>query len=183
MRLDHVVIPCFDAGATLAFYGETLGLPLVGVHEGDDWGGHPWLMMIFSIGDGREIVLVALKGATAPANPLPADSRHYAFAVETPGELQSWRARLTEAGIGFDEEDHGAQQSIYFPDRPEICSKSPLRRARLRMKPTRTRWPWRYAGSRRLERGEMPFSACPRERSKRHVPACRYRSPLLKSPP
>ena len=116
MRLDHVVIPCFDAGATLAFYGETLGLPLVGANEGDDWGGYPWLMMIFSIGDGREIVLVTLKGATAPANPLPADSRHYAFAVETPGELQSWRARLTEAGIAFYEEDHGHQASIYFPD-------------------------------------------------------------------
>lgn len=116
MRLDHVVIPCFDAGATLAFYGETLGLPLVRALAGDDWGGHPWLMMVFSIGDGCEIVLVALKGATAPANPLPADSRHYAFAVETPGDLQSWRTRLGEAGIAFDEEDHGAQQSVYFAD-------------------------------------------------------------------
>ncbi len=116
MRLDHIVIPCFDAGATLAFYGETLGLPLIAAHEGDDWGGHPWLLMIFSIGDSREIVLVALKGASAPANPLPADSRHYAFAVETPGELQSWRARLAEAGVAFDEEDHGEQVSIYFPD-------------------------------------------------------------------
>ena len=116
MRLDHVVIPCFDADATLRFYGGTLGLPLIHAHEGDDWGGHPWLMMIFSIGDGREIVLVALRGASPPENPLPADSRHYAFAVETPGELQSWRARLAEAGVEFDEEDHGEQQSIYFPD-------------------------------------------------------------------
>ena len=36
--------------------------------------------------------------------------------METPGELQSWRARLTEAGIAFDEEDHGQQASIYFAD-------------------------------------------------------------------
>ena len=40
----------------------------------------------------RRSRFATLKGATAPANPLPADSRHYAFAVETPGELQSWRA-------------------------------------------------------------------------------------------
>lgn len=116
MRLDHVVIPCFDAAATMAFYGKVLRLPLIRAHEGDDWGGYPWLMMTFSIGDGREIVLVALGGATAPANPLPADSRHYAFAVETPGELQSWRERLAEAGVAVDEEDHGDQQSIYFSD-------------------------------------------------------------------
>ena len=116
MRLDHIVIPCFDAEATLAFYGGVLGLPLIAAHEGDDWGGHAWLMMIFSVGDGREVVLVALKGATAPANPLPADSRHYAFAVDTPIELDAWRARLTEAGAAFEEEDHGDQQSIYFPD-------------------------------------------------------------------
>jgi catechol 2,3-dioxygenase-like lactoylglutathione lyase family enzyme len=116
MRLDHVVIPCFDADATLRFYGETLGLPLVHAHEGDDWGGFPWLMMIFSIGDGREIVLVALKGAATPANPLPADSRHYAFAVETLVELDAWRGRLRAAGLVWDEEDHGEQQSIYFPD-------------------------------------------------------------------
>jgi len=116
MRLDHVVIPCFDAGATLAFYGETLGLPLVHAHEGDDWGGYPWLMMVFSIGDGREIVLVALKGASAQANSLPAESRHYAFAVETPADLQAWRTRLSAAGIAFDEEDHGEQRSLYFVD-------------------------------------------------------------------
>lgn len=116
MRLDHVVIPCFDAGATLAFYGEVLGLPLVQTHEGDDWGGHPWLMMIFSIGDGREIVLVALKGANPPAAILPAESRHYAFSVESPEALQAWRTRLEGAGIAVDEEDHGEQQSIYFPD-------------------------------------------------------------------
>ena len=116
MRLDHVVIPCFDAAATMAFYGKVLRLPLIRAHEGDDWGGYPWLMMIFSVGDGREMVLVALKGAEAPANPLPADSRHYAFAVDTLAELETWRGRLTEAGVAFDEEDHGDQQSIYFPD-------------------------------------------------------------------
>ena len=116
MRLDHVVMPVADAGRSLAFYGETLGLPLVSALEGPDWGGHPWLMMIFALGDGRELVLVCLRGATPQPHGLLDDTRHYAFAVETHAEQDAWRDRLVRAGAAFWEEDHGDQHSLYFPD-------------------------------------------------------------------
>jgi catechol 2,3-dioxygenase-like lactoylglutathione lyase family enzyme len=114
---DHVVIPVWDAAGSLAFYREVLGLPLVHTITGDDWGGRPWLMMIFGLADGREVVLVALRGAARPApDPLPADARHYAFSVAAAEDQDCFRKRLQAAGVAFWEEDHGPQHSLYFPD-------------------------------------------------------------------
>src|SRR5215469_12782686 len=95
LKLDHVVFPTADPAASLAFYRETLGLPLVQAITGDDWGGRPWLMLAFALAEGRELVLTALRSAPpAPAEELPADVRHYAFAVESRAEQQAWRERL-----------------------------------------------------------------------------------------
>lgn len=117
LRLDHVVFPIRDAGASLAFYRDVLGLPLIEAHEGDDWGAYCWLMMIFAVPGGGQIVLVELRGAPAPNyGDLPKDARHYAMAIEAVADLANWRGRLRIAGVRFWEEDHGAQQSIYFED-------------------------------------------------------------------
>jgi catechol 2,3-dioxygenase-like lactoylglutathione lyase family enzyme len=117
LNLDHVVIPVWDAEASLAFYADTLGLPLIQTITGDDWGGKPWLMLIFALEGGRELVLVSLRGAIRPPpDGLPADTRHYAFSVAGQAEQDAWRARLAAAGVEAWEEDHGDQRSIYFPD-------------------------------------------------------------------
>jgi catechol 2,3-dioxygenase-like lactoylglutathione lyase family enzyme len=117
LSLDHVVFPVRDAEASLAFYGGVLGLPLVQTVTGDDWGGKPWLMMIFGAGDGRELVLVALRGAPPPPpGDLAPDTRHYAFSVASDADLDGWRARLRAAGVASWDEDHGDQRSVYFPD-------------------------------------------------------------------
>lgn len=116
LRLDHVALPAFEAAATWRFYAETLQLPLLEAFNGDDWGGRAWLMMIFGLGDGRRLALTVLRGASRAADHLPSDLQHIALAVETPEGLVQWRARLQDAGIALTEEDHGAQQSIYFSD-------------------------------------------------------------------
>ena len=117
LRLDHVVFPTSDPAASLAFYGETLGLPLIGAITGDDWGGRSWLMLAFGLAEGRELVLTAFRGGGPSAwGDLPPDARHYAFAVETAADQLAWRERLAKAGVAFWEEDHGDQQSIYFAD-------------------------------------------------------------------
>lgn len=115
--LDHVVFPVRDAETTLKFYGDVLGFPLVEAFSGDDWDGHPWLMMIFGLGGRHELVCVAMKGAPLPDyRGVPVDARHYALAAESGQDLDRWRGRLRAAAVDFWEENHGDQTSIYFPD-------------------------------------------------------------------
>ena len=117
LRLDHLALPVYDAAKTLHFYNVVLQLPLVDALSGDDWGGKPWLMMFFGTGSGQLLALCALQGAQPPRpDGLPADVRHYAFAVASATEQEHWKRRLREHGVLFSEEDHGAQHSIYFAD-------------------------------------------------------------------
>jgi catechol 2,3-dioxygenase-like lactoylglutathione lyase family enzyme len=117
LRLDHVVFPVGDAVRTLAFYRDVLELPLVEALSGDDWDGYPWLMMIFGLAGGGELVTVALRGAPQPDyDGLPMDARHYALSVQGEGDLGRWRERLAVAGVRYWEERHGDRGSLYFPD-------------------------------------------------------------------
>lgn len=117
LRVDHVVFPVWDAKASLAFYRDVMGFALTQTIRGDDWGGYPWLMMIFSPGDGREIVLVALRGAKRPkGDGLARDVRHLAFAETSIKALAVWRKKLKAAKVAFWEEAHGARKSLYFED-------------------------------------------------------------------
>jgi catechol 2,3-dioxygenase-like lactoylglutathione lyase family enzyme len=115
--LDHIALPAKDAQATLDFFGGVLGLPLVGAQSGDDWGGHPWLMMMFGVSDGRQIALCVLDGAEAIDEVAYTDDLpHFAFGVPDEAALEAWRVRLHEGGVDVREEDHGTARSIYFKD-------------------------------------------------------------------
>jgi lactoylglutathione lyase len=117
LKTDHIVFPAWDAEASLAFYRDVMGFALVDTQEGPDWGGYPWLMMIFTPGDGREIVLVVLRGARKPKNDgLARDIRHLAFAEQSVAALDGWRRKLHLKKIIFREETHGSQHSLYFED-------------------------------------------------------------------
>ena len=117
LKTDHIVFPAWDAKASLAFYRDVMGFALVDTYEGQDWGGYPWLMMFFTPGDGREIVLVALRGARKPKNDgLAKDVRHLAFAEKSIAALDGWRRKLRLKKVLFTEETHGSQRSIYFED-------------------------------------------------------------------
>jgi len=116
LQFDHVAIPVRDAAATHRFYSQVLGLPLLDAFDGDDWGGLPWLMMIFAAADHRQLAFIAFKGGKEGKSNLPNDSRHYAFSVPDKTHLATWKKRLANANVKFVEEDHGAQQSIYFED-------------------------------------------------------------------
>jgi catechol 2,3-dioxygenase-like lactoylglutathione lyase family enzyme len=117
LSLDHVVFPVRDAGATLAFYRELLGLPLTGQMSGEDWDGYRYLMMFFGLGGGSELVCVALKGAPdPPVDARPKDARHYAFCAENAEAYDGWKRRLAQADVASWEERHGEQHSLYFED-------------------------------------------------------------------
>jgi catechol 2,3-dioxygenase-like lactoylglutathione lyase family enzyme len=114
--MDHVALRVRDAAATLTFYSDVLGLPLVSVYEGEGWDGMDWLMMIFALGDGRELALCALDGSMEKAAQPISDLPHYAFSVKDEATLERWRTRLKAHDIKFGEENHGDQNSIYFKD-------------------------------------------------------------------
>jgi catechol 2,3-dioxygenase-like lactoylglutathione lyase family enzyme len=118
LRLDHVVVPVRDAGEARAFYRDVLGLPLVAALSGDDWGGRPWLMMVYAVGSGgQHIVAVAFAGERqAVVATHPRDARHNAFSVDSEEAWRRWRARLAGARADFWEESHGDQRSLYVVD-------------------------------------------------------------------
>jgi catechol 2,3-dioxygenase-like lactoylglutathione lyase family enzyme len=117
LKTDHIVFPVWDAKASLAFYREVMGFALVNTYSGADWGGFPWLMMFFAAGDGREIVLVSLRGAERPPwDGLARDVRHLAFSESSVARLESWRRKLKKAQVAYWEETHGPQRSLYFED-------------------------------------------------------------------
>lgn len=117
LKTDHIVFPVWDAEASLRFYREVMGFKLTAAHSGPDWGGYPWLMLFLSPGDGREIVLVGLKGAKRPPkDKLARDVRHLAFAESSVAKIAAWRRKLDKAKVVFWEERHGPRHSLYFED-------------------------------------------------------------------
>jgi len=116
LAVDHVALPIFDAAASHRFYTQVLELPLLAAHSGDDWGGKPWLMMIFSLGDGRQLALCALAGAVRPASELPKETHHLAFTVPSQAELAAWESKLLDHGLRSWREEHGEQHSLYFEE-------------------------------------------------------------------
>lgn len=114
IHLDHVALPVRDPRESREFYTRILGLRLSHAMNGDDWEGHPWLLLFFRLADGRQLALSSFKGARRePESGLPRDARHTAFGVEA---LEPWIERLRAGGIPFVEEDHGAQRSVLFQD-------------------------------------------------------------------
>jgi catechol 2,3-dioxygenase-like lactoylglutathione lyase family enzyme len=115
LRFDHVLVPIWEVKKSLAFYRDVLGLKLVEAYEGDDWGGYPFLMMVFALGDRREIVLVYLHGAKQPSlGKLPNDIRHIALAETT--AIERWKVKLDAAKVKYAEDNDGEQRSLYFED-------------------------------------------------------------------
>jgi catechol 2,3-dioxygenase-like lactoylglutathione lyase family enzyme len=117
LKFDHVGLAIRDVAESQHFYTEVLGLPLLAAQAGDDWGGYPWLMMIFGAGDARQLALIAFRNRPpALADGLPEDVRHYAFATDSKRDLLAWKQRLEKKGVAYWEEEHGPQRSILFKD-------------------------------------------------------------------
>lgn len=115
LSFDHFALRVADAAHARELFGEILGLPLLAAHEGDNWDGSPWLMMVYELPGGAQLALCALAGMEPPL-PHATDLPHYAFSVPTVGDLEQWRVRLEQAGLEVRAEDHDHQQSLYFED-------------------------------------------------------------------
>jgi catechol 2,3-dioxygenase-like lactoylglutathione lyase family enzyme len=119
MRYDHMAFPSFDVEATHHFYKDVLGFALVTAYSGmsPEWGNKAYVMMIYDVGGGEQLVFFGLAGMKRPPKDgLPRDIRHVALTAPSASALAQWRKRLVRSRVAFWEEDHGNQQSIYFSD-------------------------------------------------------------------
>jgi catechol 2,3-dioxygenase-like lactoylglutathione lyase family enzyme len=116
LALDHIALPITDARATVTFYRDILGLTLANAMSGEDWGEKPWLMLIFTLGDGREIALVERRGDGVRAEKRAPELPHFALAAPDHTALDAWKTKLAAAGVAISEESHGEQRSLYFDD-------------------------------------------------------------------
>jgi catechol 2,3-dioxygenase-like lactoylglutathione lyase family enzyme len=102
--LDHVGFGVSDQAASIAWYGELLGLEQV--HEAD-WGSTPAMLLGPDTGSG-----VALFQATER---FPIGFHHVAFRV-TGEAFAAARARFDAEGRAYDFHDHVAALSLYVKD-------------------------------------------------------------------
>ncbi len=122
LGIDHVALRALDLAATERFYGEILGLPVVGKMEGvsPEWDDHPWAMRIFALPSGGGLDFFAIEGAPQPQRePRWLDTvAHVASACDSRTDLEAWRKRLEAHGFAIlEEQDHGGgRHSMYVRD-------------------------------------------------------------------
>lgn len=130
--VDHTARPTWRLGETVAFYRDTMGLPLVHAISARGWGtdAHPdFLHIFFDSGQGSTIAFFYYLGSQLPADmadrpgrrPAPDDhvfdATHTAWLVPTEEELHAWHAKLEAAGVTVSVATrHEMVESIYFRD-------------------------------------------------------------------
>lgn len=121
--LHHFAYRCRNAEETRSFYEDLLGLPLAHVIKADTVPStgvsDPYVHLFFEFADGSYIAFFDLGDETActPDPETPSWVNHFAMTVNTVAEVETWKARLEDAGIevvGIT--DHGFVHSIYFFD-------------------------------------------------------------------
>src|SRR3546814_15452175 len=107
LRFDHVALRVREPEASLSFYGETLGLPLLASFSGPDWDVMEWLMMIFGLGGGHQLALCAFGGPCEARGAGVSDLPHSQFSVGDDATLDTVTDCLIRAGIDSQDEDLG----------------------------------------------------------------------------
>ena len=112
--LHHVTAISSDIERTIAFYRDTLGLPIVNdaVSDDDPDARHVW----FDGGDGS--FLSFMEYPSLPEGVVGTGStHHFALRVESGDEQEAWRDYLRERGVECtDVLNRGSFQSIYIRD-------------------------------------------------------------------
>ncbi|MFF0571192.1 VOC family protein [Streptomyces sp. NPDC004041] len=120
--VDHLAHVTWDPDATVLFYRDALGLPLVHAVTGTGWLSESFpdfVHFFFGLGKGNHLAFFYFFGL--PRDQAPDDlmhrSRHLALRVETEEELLAWRRKLKAAGIRVTPPlAHEMIESIYFDD-------------------------------------------------------------------
>src|SRR5262245_37774742 len=109
--VHHVAVLCSDVERTIRFYQELLGFPLTDIFENRDYKGSNHFF--FDIGNGNLLAFFDFPGLDlGPYAEVLGGLHHLAISVP-PEEWEKAKARLDEAGVGYQLE---SGTSMYFRD-------------------------------------------------------------------
>ena len=112
--VHHLALVCSDVEATIRFYQELLGFPLVGMFENRDYPGSSHFF--FDIGNRNLLAFFDFPGlALDRAVEAVGGVQHLALSV-TRESFDQLRQRLDEAGVEYLGPDRGLDLSLYFKD-------------------------------------------------------------------
>lgn len=122
--LNHLAFPTFDPAATVHFYGETLGLPLVQTMQVKAWGPEyqkDFVHFFFDIGNDDCLAFFYYFGQDPYHDdrlpPLLDLGKHVALHVESDEMLNEYQRRLESGGYSIDMRvTHETVESIYVRD-------------------------------------------------------------------
>jgi glyoxylase I family protein len=126
--VHHAAFICSDVGATIDFYQDLLGFPLVEIFENRDYPGSAHLF--FDIGNGNLLAFFDFPGHEHPEfHETLGGVQHVAISM-APEQFRSLKARLDAGGIPYRGPDLGVANSVYLRDpdglQIELCT-APLR--------------------------------------------------------
>ncbi|MGE5762954.1 MAG: VOC family protein [Mycobacterium leprae] len=112
--IHHAAFVCDDVEATIRFYQDLLGFPLVELVENRDYPGSTHFF--FDVGHGNLLGFFDFPGlGLARAVEAIGGVQHVAISVG-PEQHARLRARLDEAGVGYLGPDRGVEESLYLRD-------------------------------------------------------------------
>ncbi|MEO8713533.1 MAG: VOC family protein [Acetobacteraceae bacterium] len=122
-KLHHVAYRCADAGKTVAFYTNVLGLRFAHALTAEEVPSlkqhNPHIHVFFEMEDGSNIAFfeVPLAPPAKPDPNTPVWVQHLALEVKDEAALAEGKRRLDDAGVSvIGPIDHGFCKSIYFFD-------------------------------------------------------------------
>ena len=112
--IHHAALICSDVEATIRFYQDLLGFPLIELVENRDYPGSSHFF--FDLGNSTLLGFFDFPGlGLQPGVEALGTVQHIAISV-TPENHAMLRRRLDEAGISYGGPDKGIEESLYFRD-------------------------------------------------------------------
>jgi glyoxylase I family protein len=112
--IHHAALICSDPEATIRFYQDLLGFPLIELVENRDYPGSSHFF--FDLGNSTLLGFFDFPGlGLEPGTEALGTVQHIAISV-APDRHAELRARLDAEGIAYGGPDQGIEESLYFRD-------------------------------------------------------------------
>jgi glyoxylase I family protein len=112
--VHHLALICRDVEATIKFYQEFLGFPLVELVENRDYPGSSHFF--FDIGNGNLLGFFDFPGHDHPDFSETIGAVQHLALSTSDEEFAKAKARLDEAGVDYLGPDRGVENSLYIRD-------------------------------------------------------------------